>query len=151
MTKDKGPIIYYAHPMSWYGTQRERDDLAVLSKEGTVANPNSNKFDVKVEYAKATGMPIMDVFATFIRDKADVLVFRRFSGDHRIGAGVAREILEARIWGKQIWEIIGGRVQPPVINKFVMDPAQFDIGTSFRIEDVLTVAETRERIARKQL
>lgn len=146
--------IYYAHPMSWYGTDRERADVKALAEHGEVINPNSERFEQLVNKAKRNSFPVMQIFADFIRQEADVVAFRRFSGDHKIGAGVAREVLEARIWNKQIWEVIGGRGvfnSKPVVNKFTMDAGQFDVATSFDLHDVLTVDETRDRIARRQL
>lgn len=159
--------IYYAHPMSWYDTPEEKTDLDALASEGTIINPNQSFFQQQVEYAKKRNFPVMDVFAEYIRDKADVVCFRRFR-DGKLGAGVAREIFEAIIWGKEIWEIRGGdkyeyryggelrsQDRPIILDKVVSletalnysdtQPADIEFG------DILTVAETKERIANRRL
>lgn len=149
--------IYYAHPMSWYGTKAEEDDIAAISREGECVNPNSDAFRKRVDNAKRTGFPVMDVFAQTIRDTVDVVCFRRFK-DGKLGAGVAREVLEGVIWGLPVWEVFGSTEKKfsyagVHINKQVMfDPAQYDWpmdGLSF--QDVLSVAETRDRIAKGEL
>lgn len=104
--------IYYAHPMAWYGTDSENNDLLLLDSEGFIVNPNSQRFQGSVESAKRRGFPVMQVFADYIKDHVDVVCFRRYN-DGYIGAGVAREILEAKMWNKEIWEISGGDAKPP--------------------------------------
>lgn len=110
--------IYYAHPMSWYGTNREALDIHALSQHGEVINPNTPKFEDRVRKAQRSGYPVMQIFADYIRDEADVVAFRAYD-DHKIGAGVARELLEAIVWAKPIWQIFGKASQPtaPFINK----------------------------------
>lgn len=134
--------IYYAHPMAWYGTQRELEDLTALAAYGTVINPNTERFEGSVQSAKRRGFPVMQVFADYIKDHIDVVCFRRFE-DGYIGAGVAREILEAKIWGKHIWEIDrGGALKPHVTQEADM---------RFATHHILTVEETKRRTVAKEL
>ena len=137
------PRIYYAHPMSWYDTRQEEEDISELVKHGTVINPNSQMFRQAVEMARLRGHPIMDIFADFIKNSADVVCFRRFN-DGYIGSGVAREILEAQIWNKEVWEIDRGTGLPPHVST---DMNSYNVG----LYHVLTVEETRRRIIAKQL
>lgn len=148
------PKIYYAHPMSWYGTKEEEDDVNSLQLEGEVVNPNSEPFTDRVRNAQRTGFPVMDIFAKTIRDDCDVLCFRRFN-DGALGAGVAREILEAVIWNKPVWEIFGSEHDKQYVGVFVnkhvigtnMQGWHKDIGLS----EVLTVEATSEKIRRNEL
>lgn len=148
---NKQPRIYYAHPMSWYDTKEEAADVKALSAHGVVSNPNSEWFKYAVDKAKAHGEPVMQLFADYIQHKSDVVAYRRFN-DGRLGAGVAREILEARIWGKEVWEVIGpfsdGKC---IVNKLAVIPGQFDLAEVLAFEDILTVDETRARVVRRQL
>lgn len=134
--------IYYAHPMAWYGTDREKEDLAELAKHGTVINPNTERFEGSVQSAKRRGFPVMQVFADYIKDHVDVVCFRRFE-DSYLGAGVAREILEARIWGKEVWEIDCGGGLKPCITELRSFHAFFN--------NTLTVEETKRRTVAKEL
>lgn len=97
-------IIYYAHPMSWYDTRDELLDIAAIAELGLVSNPNSVQFQAQVDYAKRKDRPVMDIFANYIANIADVVAFRRLN-DGRLTAGVAREVFEAYIWGKQVVEV----------------------------------------------
>lgn len=138
------PMIYYAHPMSWYDTDKEKEDVDFLAKLGHLVNPNHPSFEDEVEAAKLRHFPVMDVFAKFIRDTADVVAFRRFK-DGKIGAGVAREVLEAWIWGKEIWEVIDMKYE---IHDHQVRPAyiRWRDGNPLSLKDVCTVEETRRRI-----
>lgn len=139
--------IYYAHPMSWYGTEGEKLDVAALDQHGTVVNPNSQTFQDMVEDAKRRNFPVMQIFADYIRDWADVVAFRRFDGDFKLGAGVAREIFEARVWGKGVWEVYGQTDRH--INKEIgMKVNDWPDYVSFG--DILTVSETKLRIAARR-
>ncbi len=139
--------IYYAHPMSWYNTEAERADPKKLPDYGRVVNSNSTEFQIDVDVAKKRGLPVMEIFANFIRIDADVVVFRRFR-DWKLGAGVAREILEARIWGKEVWEIAG---DPNDLNIVRAATGWGDMRSPAIMHDVLTAAETRARIERGEL
>lgn len=149
--------IYYAHPMSWYNTDAERLDVAKLSEYGEVINPNGDMFDVVVKYAKATNKPVMDIFARYIRDEADVVAYRPFY-DGRLGAGVAREVFEAIIWNKPVWQVFGKRSvsalgfeHGPFVDK---NPQLMEGGmypATLQFADILTVAETKARIERGTL
>lgn len=134
------PRIYYAHPMSWYNTEAEAKDIEALASYGTVTNPNTRYFQDRVSKAKIEQRPVMDIFANWIRFNTDVVAYRPFR-DGKLGAGVAREILEAIIWGKPLMAMIANA-------GIDTHPSQFG---PFSFGDVLTVEETRDRIARGEL
>ena len=137
--------IYYAHPMSWYGTHGEALDLVGLASEGEVINPNTPYFQTRVLIAQQNSTPVMQVFADFIcSPKCDVVAFRRFN-DGKIGAGVAREIFEALIWGKEVWEIRNIYGGDQLIDKALQLDNQPDGMIDIVLGDILTVEETRRR------
>lgn len=99
--------IYYAHPMSWYGTAGEKDDIAALQAEGfKVVNPNAAHFERLVNIARINDQPIMDIFRATIQH-VDALAFRSFNNDV-VSSGVATEIMEAWLWDKPILRLVGG-------------------------------------------
>lgn len=100
--KQRPFTVYYAHPMSWYGTPEEAADVAFLETQyARVINPSAEHIVRQVdEYIKLHGPgQVMQYFADIIRDDVDEVVFRRFN-DGKIGSGVAREVFEAKIWDK---------------------------------------------------
>lgn len=146
--------VYYAHPMSWYNTSAEQLDMAVLEAEiasragaenGYVINPNTPVFKEKVEQAIDRDYPVMQVFADAIRNEADVVAFRPFR-DGKLGTGVAREVLEARAWGKQVWGLYGTK-DKAYVDRQPFSPSQFDMST-VGFPDILSVRETKDRISK---
>lgn len=131
-------IIYYAHPMSWYNTRDELLDVAALGELGLVTNPNSVQFQRQVEWAERHKNPVMDIFANYIQNIADGVAFRRLN-DGRITAGVAREVFEAVIWGKKVFEITSDAEGARWVSQLV-NPAQL-------LGNIATVAETKAAIA----
>lgn len=138
--------VYYAHPMSWYGTEREEDDIDCIQREtplaSTVVNPNSEDFQTQVETLKQEGQEshIMGIFTAAVVE-CDALAYRTFDDD-KISAGVAQEILTAALHGKQIFRLMD-------LNKN-NKPKLFEqrgIRAAFG-PNVLTIAETRDRIKR---
>lgn len=83
-------IVYYAHPISLYGTFQETTDVETLSKLFySVSNPNDPEIEKKyVESGKDWA-----VFDDLVR-KADVLAYRTLP-DGRITSGVWKEIQKA--------------------------------------------------------
>lgn len=146
--------IYYAHPQSWYNTDAERLDVEKLSEYGEVINPNSNHFEYWVQLAKTEKRNVMQLFADYIRDHADVVAYRPFY-DGRLGAGVAREVFEALIWNKPVWQIFGKRSKCSQHGPFVDKNPQLMEGgmypATLQFADILTVEETKARIARGTL
>lgn len=144
--------IYYAHPMSWYGTSREALDVHTLTRTigvSQVYSPSSKSFEDRVHKAKRSGYPVMQIFADFIRDEVDVVAFRAFD-DGQVGAGVAREVFEAIIWNKKVWQIFGKENQPsgPFVNKSLTLSGSGMYPLDLTLDDILTVEQTKERIAR---
>lgn len=90
--------IYYAHPVTDYGTEQEARDIATLEALGfEVANPNAPENE---EAYKKDGM---NHFLRMV-DDCDALAFRTFRGGS-IGAGVAKEIFRAMKAGKPVIEM----------------------------------------------
>lgn len=110
--------IYYAHPVTHYGTVQESDDIKTLEAMGfEVVNPN--QAGIEAAY-KLHGF---GVFLAMI-DNCDALAYRPFM-DGSIGAGVAKEIDYAALdKDLPVFEL------KPVFNRR------------------LTVEQTRERIKR---
>jgi hypothetical protein len=141
--------IYYAHPMSWYNTPAERADVAMLEAHGEVVNPNSKPFEYMVGVSRAERRPVMEIFADYIKNNADVVAFRPFY-DGKLGAGVAREVFEALIWRKPIWHIFGKNGRGPFVDQYPeLSPGVYPAAIDW--DDVLTVKETKARIARGAL
>lgn len=139
--------IYYAHPMSWYGTDREKDDLAVIAKStpvGTeIINPNTPDIVDQVKFSKDAGLSGNDIMVIFLNLVAacDAIAYRTFDDD-RMGAGVAAELLHAAVQGKQIFRILDlTRDKGPMLFE------QSGLRAAFG-PHVLTITETRDRIRR---
>lgn len=126
--------LYYAHCMSWYGTPEEAADIKYIESQGyEVVNPNTEEFQEQVEWAKNEGYPVMQVFADYIKDRADGLVYRPLIFNGFVTAGVAREVLEALIWHKPVWQVGNS-------GKDYFMTRKYDVPVT------LTVDETREII-----
>lgn len=102
--------IYFAHPVTDYGTEREANAVAVLesywkeSRGQRLEIENPNQPHHQAGYV-AGGM---DYFKGVV-DACWSLAFMRFPNG-AIGAGVGREIRWAIINGKMIYEIFDGRI-----------------------------------------
>lgn len=136
--------IYYAHHMSWYGTDREAADVqAILARSPLnteLVNPNTPEFADKVRVANENHMPMQPFFAAV--EYCDAIAYRTFDDDY-IGAGVAQELLTAAIHGKQIFRIMDlTRDKGPMLFE------QAGLRVSFGPK-VLTIVETRDRIKRR--
>jgi nucleoside 2-deoxyribosyltransferase len=120
--------IYYAHPLTMYGSEREKKDLLLLAQLGfEVYNPNQEAVTKQYLAARARQEQneAFDAFAHVFKPlvlACDGVAFRAF-GDGRVGAGVATECN---------WAVVDGR---PV----------FELPTYVRTR-FLTVSETRARI-----
>lgn len=135
-------IIYYAHPMTWYDTRDELLDIAAISQLGFVSNPNSHQFQAQVDYAKKKGNPVMDIFANYIQNVADGVAFRRLNNG-KIGAGVAREVFEAIIWGKPVYEVTTDENGDRWISQLV--------GPALLLGNIATVAETKAGVEKGEM
>ena len=91
--------IYYARPISLYGSKQEERDLLELKKihNADIVNPD------KKELAERYKIEGMDVFLQAVTD-CDALTFRSFQ-DGSISAGVAKEIDKAKELGKLVFEL----------------------------------------------
>lgn len=138
-------LIYYAHPMSWYDTGYETHDLTALGEhfgsDATIINPNSPFFREKVDEAKWHKRSTMQPFIDFIAQEKPAVAFRRFY-DGRIGAGVAKEVLEALAWGQPVYELVGES------DSIYVDDQWIGLTT---FEEVLSIEENRSRIVKGEL
>lgn len=145
MTKIKS--VYYAHPMSWYGTEAEGRDIASLSKafpSARIVNPNwLHKQFSGDEWEIMSSAEKMAFFLVELGN-LDVLAFRPFT-QGGVGAGVAKEILEAYVLDKAVYIIKGGYptkgdrlARDITVSRQLFFPAQ-----------VFSIAKTRRLIKRK--
>lgn len=117
--------IYFAHPVTDYGTPRQAEAVAYLSRQWQVVNPDDPHH--QAGYA-AEGMAYFERLAA----GCDLLAFMRFP-DGSIGAGVGKEIEAAKQAGvRWILEYFAGQTYP--VNG---DPTP-----------ILSVAHTRALIAK---
>lgn len=119
--------VYYAHPMSSYGTQTEIGDMSTLqARFDTVINPNTPELQQAARQQKKAGRPAMQPFLDAVRN-VDAVAYRPFPNG-KIGAGIANEIIEGLVHGKVILQLPD------------LTPGKFDMN------DVLSIEETREAI-----
>lgn len=125
-------FAYYAHPIGYYQSDAERREVAYLESIGyQVVNPADFRFPEGWRSRR-----IMDYCLDAVR-VCDAVVFKRYAnGD--VGAGVAREVLEAYLMGKPVLEVVRNfdRIGAP---DFYTKPALFCLSS------VLTVSQTRRR------
>jgi hypothetical protein len=91
--------VYYAHPITIYGTKQEARDIETLTALGfDVLNPNNPDLALKYEHIKD-----MSVFTESVL-LSDGLAFRAMP-DGSIPAGVKTEIDWAKGAGKPVFEL----------------------------------------------
>jgi len=94
------PKVYYAHPMSTYGTQQEADDIKLLKYlKFRVLNPNEPKHQIQCKNRANQMEYFLDLVSL-----CDAVAFRAFQ-DGMIGAGVAKEIKRAKSESKPVIEL----------------------------------------------
>jgi hypothetical protein len=87
-------MIYYAHPVSTYGTATEFDDVTrIATSLGAVINPNTPEHHAGYEACKAASGDGMVYFYDEVLPLCAACVVRAFD-DEMIGAGV---------WGEAEW------------------------------------------------
>lgn len=131
--------VYFAHAISDYDTDRERAaESALRAQFGVVVNPNQqahrNGYAVYMESVHSYDP--MGFWTNLVRH-CDVLAYMP-TKDFHIGPGVAREVLEAIVWGKPVFQIdLSGSGTPHLLrlNAQTLPPMR-----------VLTIEEMRERI-----
>jgi hypothetical protein len=115
--------IYFAHPITDYGSPRQAEAIAFLSLTWQVVNPDTPEH--QAGYA-AEGMAYFEALA----GSCDLLAFMRFP-DGSIGAGVGKEIEAAQKAGvRWVLEYFQGQTYPV-----------HGLPTP-----ILSVSQTRERI-----
>lgn len=128
--------IYYAHPISWYGSAVEQEDISTLLSaysHATVVNPGHKHYSNRAAFLKRMGHNAMPYFYK-VQEDCDLIAFRSFD-DGKIGAGVAGEILNAVALGQAVLEITDEGLVPFL---------------SLTFDRILTVEETRERVRNGQ-
>lgn len=94
-------LCYFAHPISEYGTAKQKKAIAFIKRMGfSVLNPDTIAHQVGY---KAAGVKGMDYFVNLVK-KCNALAFLRFP-DGTIGAGVGLEIKTAFDTGLPVYEI----------------------------------------------
>lgn len=119
-------LIYFAHPTNTYRTALETAAIEALLCDGwDVLNPADACHQ---DGYNDLGMPyFLDLIGS-----CEALAYMPFT-DGPLGAGVAREVLEATLLGKPVFKI---------------NPASGQlIGLHTPFAGVLTIAQTRERLA----
>jgi len=118
-------LVYLAHPVSDYGTPRQRAAMEAIKNRGfEVESPDQPHH--QAAYKKRGMEHFREVVAA-----CDGLAFLRFPCGG-IGAGVAKEVETALRCGLPVWEIKGADLAP--VGGVMPSP-------------VLTVEETRQRLA----
>ncbi|GLQ53579.1 hypothetical protein [Devosia nitrariae] len=93
-------VIYFARPSALYDTPADVRAYAVLLTGGyRILDPNQPIHQLGY---RATGMAW---FLSLIEDEADALAYMTYP-DGSVGAGVAREILEAHLHGLPVYRIV---------------------------------------------
>jgi hypothetical protein len=91
--------VYYAHPLTIYGTNQEARDIETLNKLGLdVVNPNDPA--ISKEYEKSHDF---NIFLNLVKS-CDLVAFRAFA-DGSISSGVAGEIAAGKSKGLAVIEL----------------------------------------------
>jgi hypothetical protein len=94
--------VYYAHPLNYYDKSMERRDVKLLSSQGLqVINPNDDAIEKQFQLTKDFSL------FTKLASASDAVAVRAFA-DKKLGAGVAKEALDAIAAGKIAFEIRKG-------------------------------------------
>lgn len=132
--------IYFAHAMTDYGNDREAAALHTLRHNSVhnfepmdIINPNDPGHQLVCKAFKLSGKNAMDYFCALVRS-CDALAFMATKYDE-IGPGVAKEIIEALVFEKPVFEVTPHRLlHRPTPNLI------------FSHRPILTVAAMRERV-----
>jgi hypothetical protein len=113
------PSIYFARPTSLYDTPADiRGYAALISAGYRIVDPNTPLHQLGY---KANGM---SWFLSVIEDEADALAYMTYL-DGSVGAGVAREILEAHLHGLPVFRIVDRELVPETeMPKLILSIAQ---------------------------
>jgi hypothetical protein len=147
--QDEPRSIYYAHPMSWYGTDHEKADMQCIRTEWPgikIVNPGGETITDQFR-AWTAAHPYIGPMAFFedVVKNTEALVYRTFR-DGKIGAGVAKEILAAHVWGLPIYRLYSGCTAMVCSAPKIIQGSEADL-----LWGTLTIAETSRRIKHKVL
>lgn len=100
-------MIYYAHPTSWYGTERETADVERIAAalSGCVLNPN------EPQHAGGYAVRGMSYFFEDVLPQCSVCVARSFI-DSRVSAGVWAEAAWFARNGRPVYELLDSGIVP---------------------------------------
>jgi hypothetical protein len=135
--------VYFAHAMTDYHTEREARALASIAAKWPgciIVNPARAGHANAVQVMRTAGHNVMDYFCGLVRQSDAVASME--TEDFRIGPGVAKEMLEAAVFGIPLY-----RVAPQSIHGKVWGPVPFH-SACFHAP-LLTIAELRERMKAK--
>lgn len=137
MTQSLGRL-YYAHPVSLYGSDTEARIVASLTSRGfDVENPGSPQHQAAVKSLRESGKTSEDVMAYFLDQcrRCHEVAFSPFP-DGKIGAGVVQEVNSFLLTGRPASEISEREGGIVVLSRVTeLEPSR-----------VLTVDETRARL-----
>lgn len=94
--------VYYAHPISMYGTQEEMREISLIEekfRDVIVVNP-------AIFEQVPKGDDIMEFYFNLVRD-CETVVFKRLLG--KVSAGVGKEVNFALQTGKAVYELNKGQ------------------------------------------
>jgi hypothetical protein len=97
------PVVYYAHPMGYYGRREEASwlkQIAELFPEHEIINPNTQEHD-------EAGGGNMSYYTKLVYNQCTDLVAMPYT-DGCYGAGVAAEMGAMRQAGGKVWTIADG-------------------------------------------
>lgn len=122
--------IYLAHPVAIYGTPYKAQLVERLQAEGwDVVDPDTP------EHAAAYKARGMAHFSEVVAG-CDALAFEGMPGGG-IGAGVAKEVLEAWVLGKPVYRVVAGGM---------LWRLERNRDATMLLSEVLTIEETRSRL-----
>ena len=123
-------LCYFAHPISEYGTAKQRKAIVMITRAGwNVLNPDTVAHQIGYKAAGAKGM---DYFVNLVK-KCDALALLPFP-DERIGAGVGKEMETAFDMGIPVYKVF---IEGNVASLTPVDKMP---------KNILSVEETRERL-----
>lgn len=126
--------VYYAHPIWFYNTDREREDIEEICRQlGSVLNPNAPEHEAGYQKRKASTGSGMGYFLEDVLPMCRSCVFRA-DYDGSVSSGVALEVKWFAERGLPTYELTPeGSLVPAVI-----DPTR-----------VLTIDESRRRCGKR--
>lgn len=99
------PTVYYAHPIWFYNTDRERADVTIIKQIGNVLSPNAPEHETAYQARKASGGKGMGYFLEDVLPTCSACAFRADT-DGKISSGVALEVQWFFEHGRPVYEVL---------------------------------------------